>query len=376
MRWCSDFSRRPRTTPLKQSKRITSYGFSVGASGNDDEDRLEASGIGFQPSIHTHTQGPSHEPLTVASQRAAHDAIVARHYAPQFAQVIDFQGGKQTIVICPSGTAAGSPNYTYVYASYIDEPEMGSGSGGLRYYHRNQQYSIIAVTDGGGSVVERYACNAYGNVTIADASGSVVSNSAISNRYTFKGREWDQGLSLYHYRARMYDAVAGRIASWDPIGQSDGPNVYQYVSARPASYADPTGRMRTVPVPNWWKPFLPKDHQNHLQVPYDVWREIDDCFEDFWDWMDALNESYTDGKQICENDYEECICKRIVSELYENCEQLRIDCLGDEWKSYIEDVQSNIEDLQKCTSDALNPLEERARKGCQEQNQLFRENGS
>jgi RHS repeat-associated protein len=239
MRWCSDFSRRPRTTPLKQSKRITSYGFSVGASGNDDEDRLEASGIGFQPSIHTHTQGPSHEPLTVASQRAAHDAIVARHYAPQFAQAIDFQGGKQTIVICPSGTAAGSPNYTYVYASYIDEPEMGSGSGGLRYYHRNQQYSIIAVTDGGGSVVERYAYSAYGQVTIADASGSVISDSAIANRYTYIGREWDDALSLYHYRARLYDSVGGRFVSRDPLGYTDGANLYgSYFAIR---RQDPSG---------------------------------------------------------------------------------------------------------------------------------------
>jgi len=75
--------------------------------------------------------------------------------------------------------------------------------------------------------------------------------------------------------------------------------------------------------------------------------------------MDALNESYTNGKQICENDYEDCICKRIGSGSLENCEQELIDCLGGEWKSSIEDVRSNRDDLQKCTSDALNPLEER-----------------
>jgi len=74
--------------------------------------------------------------------------------------VVYFQDGQQTIADYPSRTAASSPTYTYVYASYIDEPVMRGGSGGLRYYHRNQQYSITAVSDGGGAVVERYAYSA------------------------------------------------------------------------------------------------------------------------------------------------------------------------------------------------------------------------
>jgi RHS repeat-associated protein len=104
---------------------------------------------------------------------------------------------------------------------------MRGGSGGLRYYHRNQQYSITAVSDGGGAVVERYAYTAYGQLTIADASGSQISNSAISKRYTYTGREWDEGLSLYHYRARMYDAVAGRFVNRDPLSYIDGSSLYQ-----------------------------------------------------------------------------------------------------------------------------------------------------
>jgi RHS repeat-associated protein len=158
------------------------------------------------------------------------------------ANVVYFQDGQQTIANYPSGTAAGSPTYTYVYASYIDEPVMRGGSGGLRYYHRNQQYSITAVSDGGGSVVERYAYSAYGQVTFADVSGSQISNSAISNRYAYTGREWDEGLSLYHYRARMYDAVGGRFVSRDPIGFGGSPfNLYEYVKSNPGTHGDPSG---------------------------------------------------------------------------------------------------------------------------------------
>jgi len=77
------------------------------------------------------------------------------------ANVTYFQDDQQTIADYPSSTATSSPTYTYVFASYIDEPVMRGGSGGLRYYNRNQQYSITAVSDGGGSVVERYAYSAY-----------------------------------------------------------------------------------------------------------------------------------------------------------------------------------------------------------------------
>ena len=157
------------------------------------------------------------------------------------ANVVYFQDGQQTIADYPSDTAAGSPTYTYVYASYIDEPAMRGGSGGLRYCHRNQQYSITAVSDGGGSVVERYAYSAYGQVTFVDASGPEISNSAISNRFTYTGREWDNGLSLYHYRARMYDAVGGRFCSVDPMGYEDGLSMYLFVRNSPSMNVDPTG---------------------------------------------------------------------------------------------------------------------------------------
>jgi RHS repeat-associated protein len=164
------------------------------------------------------------------------------------ANVVYFQDGQQTIADYPSGTAAGSPTYTYVYASYIDEPVMRGGSGGLRYYHRNQQYSITTVSDGGGAVVERYAYSAYGQAIIADGAGSQISNSGISNRYTYTGREWDEGLGLYHYRARMYDAVGGRFVSQDPVGFRGSPwLLFEYAAGNPLRYTDYAGLQAREP---------------------------------------------------------------------------------------------------------------------------------
>ena len=93
---------------------------------------------------------------------------------------------------------------------------MRAGTGDLRYYHCGQQYSITALTDSSGNVTERYAYTAYGTTTITDGAGVTLTASADNNRYTYTGREWDQTLSLYHFRARMYDSISGRFCGRDP----------------------------------------------------------------------------------------------------------------------------------------------------------------
>jgi RHS repeat-associated protein len=84
-------------------------------------------------------------------------------------------------------------------------------------YHRNQQYSITAMTTSTGAVAERYAYTAYGQPTILNASGSVLTSSAVGNRYTYTGREWDETLGLHHFRARWMSPLAGRFLGRDPI---------------------------------------------------------------------------------------------------------------------------------------------------------------
>ena len=167
---------------------------------------------------------------------------------------VGFQGNNgQTIfvcygqqVLCDYGVTAppSNPNMSYIYGDYVDEPIMRSiGSGGTRlYYHRNQQYSIIALTDSSGAIQERYAYSAYGELTIANASGTTLSTSAVNNRYTYTGREWDSTIAQYYYRARMYDATLGRFCSRDPIGfKGSSWNLYQYCNAVPLSRRDPMG---------------------------------------------------------------------------------------------------------------------------------------
>jgi RHS repeat-associated protein len=154
------------------------------------------------------------------------------------------QAGQQTIADYVIGNAPSASLYRYVYASYIDEPVVrkGTGTGGtIHYYHRNQQYSIYAVTTSAGAVTERYAYTAYGQPTVLNASANVISASAIGNRYSYTGREWDATVGLHHFRARWMSGVTGRFLGRDPIGYDDGPNLVSIVRARALAFMDFNG---------------------------------------------------------------------------------------------------------------------------------------
>ncbi|WP_197454749.1 RHS repeat domain-containing protein [Stieleria varia] len=299
----------------KTSESITGtmsgYGFSVGTSGYDDEDRLvnweradtnldqswnlslvgDWNSITENGSSQSRTHGPTHEILTVASQAVEHDAkgnqteipAVLRPGTDPLKMKWDFenkligadidndstddityqfdalgrrvgrddgttamvyvQSGQQTIADYTSGTAATSPTYTYLYASYIDEPVLRTGGSGNRYFHRNQQYSITALTDTSGTIQERYAYSAYGMLSIFDGSGTARTSTAEGNRYTYTGREYDESMDVYHYRARMYDPVVGRFCSRDPIGRLlQALAAYLYTDDMPLVYVDADGR--------------------------------------------------------------------------------------------------------------------------------------
>jgi len=112
----------------------------------------------------------------------------------------------------------------------------------LVYFHRNHQYSVTAITTSTGAIAERYAYSAYGQPTILDASASVLSSSAINNRYTYTGREWDATLGLHHFRARWMSPCAGRFLGRDPIGYEGSPfGLTEFLSSGPLISIDPEG---------------------------------------------------------------------------------------------------------------------------------------
>ena len=219
-----------------------------------------------------------------------------------------FYDGRQ---VCEEQDAAGATLATYVYGLYIDEVLTMERGGSDFYYHTDDLYNVMALTDGAGDVVERYEYGDYGRPTIMDADGGNVSctfdvdgdgqvgafdlanllgcwgpispgvctsldvdnsgnidafdlanllggwgkcptpGSAIGNAYMFTGRRWDPETGWFYYRTRYLDPDAGRFTTRDTIGiwkdSANLGNAFVYAATNPFSALDPFGLFSCSP---------------------------------------------------------------------------------------------------------------------------------
>ena len=136
---------------------------------------------------------------------------------------------------------------TYVYGNYIDEVVQMRRGAAAFYFHADDQFNTMAVTDSTGAVVERYEYGDFGVPEFLDASGAPLADqqSAIGNSLLFTGRRFDAETGLYWYRTRYYDPVAGRFTSRDVIGiwadLLELGNGYAYLGNNPWTLLDPFG---------------------------------------------------------------------------------------------------------------------------------------
>ena len=117
---------------------------------------------------------------------------------------------------------------SYLYGNNIDEIlQMKKGSD-VYYYHTNHLGSVMALTDGEGTLIERIAYDAYGEPTFMGASGVENAQSSVGNTILFTGREYDYESGIYYYRARSLHPRIGRFMQHDPLMYVDGMNDYTY----------------------------------------------------------------------------------------------------------------------------------------------------
>jgi RHS repeat-associated protein len=116
------------------------------------------------------------------------------------------------------------------------------------FYIKDGQGTVVDVVDGAGSIVQHHVYSAFGElVNILDQNGAVVTAAPIlAPFFTYTGREYDQESSLYHYRARTYDASLGRFLQVDPDpGLRADPrsflSQYIYTKNDPINRVDPSG---------------------------------------------------------------------------------------------------------------------------------------
>lgn len=118
-------------------------------------------------------------------------------------------------------------------------------SGRIRVYHGDERGSVVAVSDGSGKVVNRYAYDPHGNL--------IGSSGTTANEFRFLGLH---GVStdengLCHMNARYYDPQMGRFLNEDPLGTDVGANVYAYANGDPVNRADPMGLQPLSPYTAW-----------------------------------------------------------------------------------------------------------------------------
>jgi RHS repeat-associated protein len=95
----------------------------------------------------------------------------------------------------------------------------------------------------GSHVVEPHGNH---DATGSDVLGTVIASSAINNRYSYTGREWDATVGLYHFRARWMSPKTGRFLGSDPIGYevSEG-GLYEFIDGMPLTESDPMGLVKS-----------------------------------------------------------------------------------------------------------------------------------
>jgi RHS repeat-associated protein len=120
----------------------------------------------------------------------------------------------------------------YTHGPGIDDL-IAMTRGGQRYaYHRDGLGSIVALSDGSGTVAGDYTYDSFGRM---------IASSGVLNPYTFTRREYDAESDLYYFRARYYDPQIGRFLQEDPIRDVNGENLYSYADNNPVNLVDPLG---------------------------------------------------------------------------------------------------------------------------------------
>ncbi|MEM1026511.1 MAG: LamG-like jellyroll fold domain-containing protein [Planctomycetota bacterium] len=142
---------------------------------------------------------------------------------------------EETVTPASGGGGIETVDRQYVWSpEYVDalllQDRDSDGNGSLderRYALADESFSVVALTDESGAVVERFRYDPYGQRTVLDADFTDDADDASDADMTigFQGLREDAS-GLHHQRARYWHADLGRFISRDPAGYPDGMSRY------------------------------------------------------------------------------------------------------------------------------------------------------
>ena len=109
-----------------------------------------------------------------------------------------------------------------IFESFYDQAGVaGMKYNGATYIHRKDaQGNVIALTDETEKIVARYIYDAWGNVSVMDNNGVIISDSGYIgniNPFRYRSYYYDTETKLYFLKTRYYDPEVGRFISPDSI---------------------------------------------------------------------------------------------------------------------------------------------------------------
>jgi len=111
------------------------------------------------------------------------------------------------------------------------------------YYTNDANMNVTSLVEPDGDVVERYAYDPYGKVTVLDPdfSADADNKSDFDNTILYCGYFFDDESGLYQVRERYLHVTLGRWLLPDSLEYHDGMNMYQYAAGCPGVALDPYG---------------------------------------------------------------------------------------------------------------------------------------
>jgi RHS repeat-associated protein len=107
------------------------------------------------------------------------------------------------------------------------------------YVQQDADDNVTALVGTTGSVLERYAYDPYGAVTVMSPVWSVLGTSAYGAIYLWQGKPLDTG--LYDSRRRVVSPTLMRPMQADPLGLGPDSNDYRWEGNDPTNKTDPSG---------------------------------------------------------------------------------------------------------------------------------------